>query len=212
MNIKKIIKPYYHKLQNVMKFKKRIGLKNKNVSIISNNCGGGFISQYFGLPYNSPTAGLFFHSEDYVKFAKNPKHYLSQKLKFIEPESSKYYDLYKPINYPVALCDDIEIFFMHYPTEEEAEKKWVKRAERVNYDNAIAIFFENETTTKEHLEEFDKIEIPHKLLVFTDYPDLKNAIRNTDVFESELHHWAPEFVMASCDWKTIFNNLKGERK
>ena len=32
----------------------------------------------------------------------------------------------------------------------------------------------------------------------------------TDVFESELHHWKPEFVIASADWKTVFNNLKGE--
>lgn len=34
--------PAYKKLvKNKLKFFRRIGLKNKNISIISNNCGGG---------------------------------------------------------------------------------------------------------------------------------------------------------------------------
>ena len=206
MSIKKMLKPHYHKFKNAMKFYKRFGLKNKSVSIISNNCGGGFISQHFGLPYNSPTAGLFFDSEDYVKFAKNPKHYFESELVFINPQNSKYYDKYKP-TYPVAQCDDIEIFFMHYPTEQEAESKWKRRARRVDFNNCYVLLFENNSTKKEHLLEFDKISLPHKALIFSDYCELKHCVRNFKVLNHPNHHWLPEYVIESCNWKNVFNNL-----
>ena len=39
---------------------KRIGLKNKSFSIISNNCWGGIVYDIFGLQYRSPTIGCYF--------------------------------------------------------------------------------------------------------------------------------------------------------
>ena len=68
---KDFLRPAYHIFKNWLKFKRRIGLKNRDVSIISNNCGGGFITQHFGLKYYSPTEGLFFETHDYLKFVKN---------------------------------------------------------------------------------------------------------------------------------------------
>lgn len=39
---------------------RRQRLNRCDFSIISNNCWGGSVYRYFGLPYQSPTAGLFF--------------------------------------------------------------------------------------------------------------------------------------------------------
>lgn len=35
-------------------------LTRSDFSIISNNCWAGTVYRYFGLPYQSPTAGLYF--------------------------------------------------------------------------------------------------------------------------------------------------------
>lgn len=209
---KDILRPYYHIFINFLKFKRRIGLKNRTVSIISNNCGGGFITQHFGLKYYSPTEGLFFETNDYVKFVKNLKHYLNTNPVFIAPETSKNIDYVKDTNYygtyPVAKIDDIEVYFMHYKTQEEALSKWTRRSQRVNYDNLLAILFENETTTAEHLREFDELEINHVEMVFNKYDGLKFAHYNQNVADHSFHHWKPQWVIETLDWKRIFNSIK----
>lgn len=211
MSIKSILKPYYHELKNRLKFVRRIGLKNKSVSIISNNCGGGFISQYFGLPYNSPTAGLYFESHDYIKFVRDLKHYFSASLEFIDPCESKNRDSFKDTvgwgTYPVARCDDIEIYFMHYPTKEEAAEKWYRRAHRVDLCNVYCILFENDTSTEEVCRAFDKLSLPHKVMTYHDYQGLGHGVYSADVANRENHHWTPDFIMASCDWKKEFNSM-----
>ena len=42
-------------------------LDNKDFTIISNNCWGGMIYESYGMQKLSPTVGLFFMSEDYIK-------------------------------------------------------------------------------------------------------------------------------------------------
>ena len=59
---------------------KRIGLKNKDYSIISNNCWGGVVSRDRGIKYNSPTCGLFFYAKDYLKFLSNLDYYLNSEM------------------------------------------------------------------------------------------------------------------------------------
>ena len=212
MNIKSTLRPYYHRLQNLLKFPRRIGLRNRSVAIVSNNCGGGFISQYFGLPYHSPTVGLFFDTADYVRMTARLDHYLPHPLVFIDPRLSRHYDKFKPIDYPVAVCDDIEIFFMHYHSEREAEAAWRRRAERVDLDNVYILLFENDSTTMEDLKKFDMLPFAHKALVYSEYTGIRHFVRNPVVLDNDHHHWKPLNVIQSCDWKSEFNALKGKRK
>lgn len=122
--------------------RRRKKLDNPDFTILSNNCWGGFIYQMFGLQYSSPTIGLFIMERDYLKFVSELKHYLRQSLCFIQPQQSRYYSqLIGPnaasIHYPVARLGDIEIFFMHYHSEEEARQKWERRCQRINFDHLI---------------------------------------------------------------------------
>lgn len=48
-------------------------LLGKDFTIISNNCWGGMIYESYNLPKNSPTVGLFFFAEDYIRFLKDLK-------------------------------------------------------------------------------------------------------------------------------------------
>lgn len=47
---------------------RRMKLNRADFTVISNNCWAGSVYRYFGLPYLSPTAGLYFFASDYIKF------------------------------------------------------------------------------------------------------------------------------------------------
>ena len=87
-NFKKRFKPILQKVRNAKikysRYKKckarRKQLLFTDFTIISNNCWGGLVYQYFGLPYTSPTVGLFIMDDDYIKFLENLDYYLSQPL------------------------------------------------------------------------------------------------------------------------------------
>lgn len=143
---------------------RRSKLKTKDFTIISNNCWGGFVYQYYGLKYNSPTIGLFFVGSDYVKFCNNIKHYIKQELEFIPFETSKNYEIIKGGEpYPVGRLDDIEIYFMHYKSQEEATEKWNRRCQRINWDNMIYKISQREGYTRKDIEEFMKINDGYKI-------------------------------------------------
>lgn len=83
MNIAKYVK---RKLKKIIATIRRIFLlKNRDFTIISNNCWGGHVYRYFNLPYQSPTVGLFIVSKDYIKLLKNFVFYMETPITFIEP-------------------------------------------------------------------------------------------------------------------------------
>lgn len=111
-------------------------LKNKNFTIISNNCWGGMVYESFNLPKQSPTVGLFFMAEEYIKFLKSFPDILNEEIEFIDPMESKYVDFLKQDDrfgqYPIGKLGDIEIEFLHYHSKEEVLEKWKRRCGRIN--------------------------------------------------------------------------------
>lgn len=139
-------------------------LATKDFTIISNNCWGGMIYQKYGLPYLSPTVGLFILGHDFVKLCKKWKEYFSLPLKFINWEDSRfYYCLRDQMPFPVAKLGDIEIYFMHYKTSEEAEEKWNRRVKRINPDKMIFKLSQREECSKEDIEEFLLLPLKNKV-------------------------------------------------
>ncbi|MFY8004692.1 MAG: DUF1919 domain-containing protein [Chitinophagaceae bacterium] len=137
-------------------------LKNKNFSIISNNCWGGSVYEDLNLSYLTPTVGLFFFSECYMAFITDLENNLRKPLSF--SKQSKYTKgnyLLSLNRYPIGLIDGtIEIHFLHYKSEEEALSKWQKRAQRVNFNNLFFSFTDNEAITEELICQFDEIPYP----------------------------------------------------
>ena len=141
--MKEIIKIVNEKtIMKLIKKIRYIALKNRDFSIISNNCWGGHIYQYFGMKYTSPTIGLTFFADEYIKFVTNFDYYINCELTFIPKSESKYYYRYKDRDkyYPIGKQDDIEVVFLHYKSEEEAYQKWNRRKKRINYNNLIFKF------------------------------------------------------------------------
>ena len=67
--------------------KLRKKIKNKNFTIISNNCTAGFIYHDLGLKFLTPTINLFIRTDEYITFANNLEYYLSCSL--IQDKSKK---------------------------------------------------------------------------------------------------------------------------
>lgn len=137
---------------------------NKNFTIISNNCWSGIVYESYNMEKMSPTVGAFFMADDYIKFISNLKHYLSLKIEFIDYKDSKYYDKNKNITYPIGRLDDIEIFFVHYHSKEEVLEKWKRRIERINYQNIIFKFNDQNNCSLKNVEDFIKLPYKNKLL------------------------------------------------
>ncbi|MGN0376288.1 MAG: DUF1919 domain-containing protein [Suilimivivens sp.] len=159
----KIQKPIRKKFANLRKKK----LKQTDFTILSNNCWAGMLYESYNLPKQTPTVGLFFMASDYIKFLSYIKKYLSIKPEFISPEQSKWKSYFKNNDkfgsFPIARLDDIEIFFLHYHSEKEAEEKWQRRIQRINWDKLIVKFNDQNGCTKEDIDEFFRLPFKNKL-------------------------------------------------
>ena len=144
--------------------KRRKKINCSDFTIISNNCWGGTVYQSYGLRYNTPTVGLYFMAEDYIKFIYNIKEYLKFDLEFIDFSESKKAKLTgEKHSYPVGKLHDIEIYFMHYKSKEEAKKKWNRIKNRINWNKIIFKFSNQNFCNKENIEQFLKLSEKHKI-------------------------------------------------
>lgn len=208
--LKIILKPGYHKLQRVLKAYRRLGLHCKDFSIISNNCTGGYVYQYYGVAYNTPTEGLYFTTEDYLKIIQRPEYYFKHDVELMDPKDSVLAKSGEYINHPVGKIDDVEIYFLHYPDPEEALGKWYRRSSRINYKKLFFLLTETELMKDGQLQHFSQIieggnkgvcltlndyKIPHSLYVPNVPKDGSNAA------------WQPQIILSCLDWKTILNDL-----
>lgn len=158
---------------NVNKKRERINkknqsrLKNKDFSLIASNCNGVCILHDLGLRFNSPFVNLWIKPKDFLKICNNLEHYMSVDLTFTTEEG---------IDYPVGQLEDVQIYFQHYATEEEAKEKWNERRKRINYDNLFILFSDRDGCTYEDLQTFDNLKYPNKkVFVHKKYPEIKNA-------------------------------------
>lgn len=107
--------------------------RGRNISYISLNCIGGRFYQLETRKYTSPTAGLGFLPDEYIKFCSNLEWYLAQDVTYDADES-------KVWGYPVGrIGGDVRILFTHYFTFAGAVLAWKKRAARVNLDDIVLI-------------------------------------------------------------------------
>ncbi len=177
---KRILKYFKPILQPI----RRKLINNTDFSVISNNCWGGMLSNYFGLRKNSPTVGCYFLAEDYMKFINNLEYYLNTEIRIIEASESKNYEKYVALNsgdVPIGVIDDVEIVFQHYRDPVKAKQTWERRIDRINFDNIIFKFSQMNYCTEEHLKMFDEFEFNGgncKKIMFVNKlrPDLKCAI------------------------------------
>lgn len=155
-----MLKEFIRKVKiRIFYFNNRIKLKNKNITILSNNCTAGIIYHELKLKFLSPTINLLMEKFDFLNFVEHIEDYKKSKLVEVkEPE--------KP--YPVGILindkyGDIRIEFMHYKSFNEAEEKWNKRFERINTNNLFVILDIGPQVDPLLMEKFYKLNRKNKI-------------------------------------------------
>lgn len=190
----------YEKIGNwLFANRRRKKLNNTDFSIISNNCWAGSVYRRYGLPYSSPTVGLYFFSEEYIKLLSNLERNLFLPFSVVSATESKYYqELVKKGQENVLigkLGDEIEMVLLHYHSKKEAEEKWNRRLERVNLNNLIVKMSEMNLCSKECLLAFDKMSFNKKVLLVAQKHDdissqviVKRYIRENEISNDTLYY------------------------
>lgn len=170
---------------------RRAYLGTDNFSIISDNCWGGFMHQHLGIPYKSPFIGLFIFSPDYLVMLRDLKYYLSKAdLTFISHDESKYREEVvkngEYNKYPIGLLGGkVEIHFLHYTDQYEAQEKWERRLKRIKWENLIIKFSDRDLCTPSLLNEFHQLPY-HQTLSFSIKP---TGHPNNYNFDTQANEW-----------------------
>ena len=175
-------------------------LKSTDFTIISNNCWGGMIYESYNLKKKSPTV-----AKDYVEFLSDLKGYISSELIFIKPEESRWKDMPQLAederfgHYPVGVLSNgkntIELFFLHYHSEQEAREKWQRRIKRINWDRMLVKFNDQNGCTEKEVDDFMKLSFKNKLF-FT----CKHWPNEKEGWYTVIHQFPKhDFIMASYE-------------
>lgn len=152
----------------------------KTPTIISNNCWGGHCYRWYGLPYLSPTVGMYIMPDDYLRLASRLEHYMTLPMDFIRIGQSRYKKLHEERGEwqtPLGMLGDVEITFLHYRSEDEVLEKWERRKARMDWNHLYFKFSEMNGCEYHHLKAFDMLPYPNKF-VFTSrpHPELHCAV------------------------------------
>lgn len=150
---------------------RRKAINNTDFTIISNNCWGGVVYESYNLEKKTPTVGMYFAPEDYLRFIANLEYYINEcDIQFVAPDKATNKILYMQDNtfgkYPIAKLDNVEIAMLHYRSEEEAAAKWKRRCSRICWDNLIIKMNDQNGCTLVDMEAFLKTPIRCKRKLF----------------------------------------------
>lgn len=171
------IREYLHPVFGPIQRKK---LNNTDFTIISNNCWAGIVYEHYHINKATPTVGLYFFPDDYLKFITNLKYYLSQEMIVTTYEESKYKEeiVRRHEEYaPIGKLGDIELVFLHYKDPVIAKDKWERRVKRTNWQNIIIKFSYMNGCNDEHVHKFEKIKGIKKFMFVTKpFPEYSDCI------------------------------------
>ena len=180
-----IIVKYREIFKDVISQKDITLLKDKNFVIVSDNCWGGSLYQWYKRPYNSPFVGLEIYPDCYLKLLTNFEYYMQQNLRFINLNESKYPK--RNLNYPLGIIDDVEIHFRHFKNEEEARVKWERRTQRMlketNRDNYFFKMCSSLSEDDEHILKFHNLPFKNKISFSTNRIKSPNVKYHVCIFE-----------------------------
>lgn len=142
----------------------RSRLKNKDFSLLTNNCNGGFIYHDLGLQFTSPTINLYFIHDHFLRFLEDFDYYINQELRecehptFLESNNSPICNLGKGEK-------TIELHFLHYHSFNEAQTAWNKRKERLNRENLFILIAAFDKVEEDKVARFERLPFKNKVFI-----------------------------------------------
>lgn len=145
------------RLRRVYRIFWRRQLRNRNMTIIANNCCAGMMYHDLGQRFDSPTINLWIPDGYFFEFLNHLEHYVHS-----APEQV----FLDGIQYPVGRItrgeSEIIIHFIHYDSFDAARQKWLERGRRINRDNLYIVF---NTTENSYIDQFLKLKYKHKVML-----------------------------------------------
>lgn len=175
---------------NIKKHKKKMqNLYNgSNVTIISNNCLAGVIYNILGLEFCSPTINQWMKMAEYYEFVSDLKYYMQCELAENVEESKNW-------KFPVGTLiakdtfhNNLNIYFNHYDTFENAKTKWEKRKQNILWDKLYVIYdFNDKDFDGELLYKFDELPYKHKISLthYKSFVEIKNTYKMNCISDNE---------------------------
>jgi uncharacterized protein (DUF1919 family) len=145
-------------------------LKNRDFTILSFNCLGGFLYHELGLRMDSPTINLWIPQWDFNRYVRHLEAFTKQGILTLDHMGTAVWDEEKGIStqYPIATltCDAgaVTIHFNHHTDFETARHDWMRRADRIHYDNiyVVSLYDEEEQT---YLDDFMTLPYKNKIIL-----------------------------------------------
>ncbi|GHU07663.1 hypothetical protein FACS189431_2590 [Alphaproteobacteria bacterium] len=143
-------------------------LKNKNFTMITNNCLAGRIYHDLGLEFRTPIINLWIDHSDFLLFVENMHEFIQNGILTQNKNSDKKY----PVGFLVSkVVGKIEINFMHYDSFMKAKGDWERRKKRINWDDVRVVFDWNRDTPieKSFVKRFSQLPYKHKTILCGEY-------------------------------------------
>lgn len=154
----KQIKPFYRALRRFVRecilVQKRLRLKNRDFSLISNNCNGGILCHELKVRFNTPIVNLYMSANDFIQFLEKMPYYL-------EVDVTEYSSGRK---YPEGKLGDLILEFVHYESFTAAKIKWDERKKRINWQNLFVMMTEQDGATEDTVKRFDALPYKNKVI------------------------------------------------
>lgn len=177
-----IIKTFFPKLiHKWYKIKRELWLrrlrrKNRNhsFSLIANDCIGGTISFDLAETFRSPTVKVLILNDQFLAFVKELKYYLSCEMEEKKNSGKSY-----PVGVLVPKDDrhiPIELHFAHDTRFDVPYQKWMKRRQRVNYDELYFIWHFFDDDDERDVREFDRMDIRKLIILHKPMEGIRNGV------------------------------------
>lgn len=180
-------------------FDKYACIKRNPPTIFTSNCWGGVTYSSLGLEFKSPLINLCLDHKDYIKFLKNPKYYLDCPLELEQMKRVEGTD----IEYPIIRIGDTLWHFNHYSSFEEAQSCWNRRKERINWDNLIVMFYDE---NDDLIDEFCKLPYEKKIC-FVPYASDKKYHIGIDYRKKGCNKPFWEIVMGTASGLNLYYDV-----
>jgi len=138
--------------QPLFDFKRYVSLIENPITILSDDCWGGFAYNRLYLPFTSPLINIQWKKEQYARFIQKPLYYLDTDLQFVH--EGDVYEGVCPIGRLGNENDYVELYFVHYCSFSSALEQWNRRIKRINRNNIFVKMGFSNADASENKEEW----------------------------------------------------------
>lgn len=145
------------------------------ITILSDDCWGGYVYNRLKLPFTSPLINVYWDRDQYTEFISDPVFYLNTNLEMIR--DGNLHDGVCPVGSLGDAKRKVEMHFVHNVDFNEAKEQWDRRRQRMNVQNLfVKMGFSVKDKKDEWLAIFKSLSCK-KILFYNGETDIKQVLK-----------------------------------